>query len=155
MAAEDLNIRGHLVRKAWLHRVIRVTGDVDTTIEYWGRAFGPGDGPAAVIADGRSFLTLPDHLQPHPGYQTFKFNIDTRRGTLEGKAIAGLSSLGLYQLTSLRISLGGREVYVEIRGRMIVGERASSLPLPAPAPPPREGELPIPANHRLAADDAG
>jgi len=77
------------------------------------------------------------------GYHVFTFPVAWRGEAPEVRLMVGIHGGVLYQVSSVHLSLMDRDVYAEVRGQLVIGEKASDLPVPATASPSK-GELPIP-----------
>jgi len=151
------------VRRSWLRREIRLSGDVEAVIGYdarWefiggggeadeGREFGSGShqqptgGEASVngIEIGRL------HPSPLiPNHYFLSFDLRFAGGVVPVSVRAALSSNGFVRLSSLKLTVAGVTLYEERDGKGVVMRPASTLPISAGSDQAHGGGRPIPGS---------
>ena len=129
----------------WLRRIIRLTGAVESVLEFDARRVGIGIGGAdqmVIRVDGTPLGTWPAD-PPWVRYElTFSVPTWKRRAAIEVQ----FSDFGVYQLRYFKLTIHGIVLYEEANGKVLRIQSPPPLPLPAAAPSPGPEELPIPSD---------
>jgi hypothetical protein len=136
-----LTLYSQVIRRGWLQRTLRLSGDVETLIEYDARGFGVDGAAAARIRVNGQEVTA---LLRGSYWQRHRLMLPplVRHGPTPVLEIE-FSRLGLIQLRFFRLTLNREVLYEEDRGVTVRLLEPPPLPIPANTPPPDPADLPI------------
>jgi len=128
------------IRRSWLQRAIRISGDVQLLVEYDARGFGVnGTALPRIRVDGEEVYCGPTGglLRRH------QYLLPATRSGLTLVLEIEFTTEGLHQLHYFRLSLDSAVVYEEERGAIVAELLPQPLPIPSRAPRPEPSALPI------------
>jgi hypothetical protein len=152
MAKEKHPIYVCSIKRAWLLRVIRLTGALDAVVEYDARSVGFGlDPPRATIrVDG-----VEVGVSRHWGTgERLRLLFRLPRGGGASEVQVELSQDGLIHIRYFRLVVAGETLYEEAAGKALLIRTPPPLPIPARAPMAEASDLPMPASEALPRADA-
>lgn len=135
----ERTVYSQLIRRGWLQRTIRLSGEVDALIEYDAVSFGIGGAEPRVLLDGAEVVVS----RRGPLWTRHRLLLPALRHGQVPVLEIDFTKFGLVQLRSFRLSLNADVLYEEEHGTVVRLLEPPPLPIPSRTPPPDPNSLPI------------
>jgi hypothetical protein len=151
--AQRISVRASVLKRAWLVREIRLTGDLDATIEYNLRGAlvgapevdGAFAGPHSGVVIVKGVLITSLRRQAAGNGFSVHFPLQGKSDELRVGVRATLEFGFVPRISALSVSVNGIIVYEEIGGRLVrPTPEDETLPIPSATSCQTDADLPIP-----------
>ncbi|MGV3720593.1 MAG: hypothetical protein ACO1SX_06745 [Actinomycetota bacterium] len=136
----EQTLYSQVLRRGWLQRTIRLSGEVEAIIEYNAAALGIGSSIAAKVrVNGQEVVAS----QRGSVWGRHRLLLPAIQYGLTPILEIEFTKLQLAQLQFFRLTVGSEVLYEENRGTVVRLLEPPPLPIPALTPPPDPADLPI------------